>query len=67
MNVQTISLLNHLKKNLDELVEITRPRGRLAEHPRKLVAEMSSRAKWLQSAITKFEKDAEENPPRRAV
>jgi hypothetical protein len=67
MNIQSISLLNHLKKNLDELIEVCKPRGRLADHPRKLVTGMSSRAHWLRNAIVAFEEDAEKNPPRRAV
>jgi hypothetical protein len=51
MNLRDVSLLEKVKKNLDELIEASKPLGRLSSEPRKLVAGVSSRAKWLRKAV----------------
>ncbi len=55
-SIDEASLLEHVRKNLAELVERTAKGKGMGDRPRILNANVSSRAKWLLNELDKLER-----------
>jgi hypothetical protein len=55
-NIQEASLLEHVRKNLAELIARNKKGCNMGDRPRVLCGNVSSRAKWLLNEIAKLEK-----------